>query len=431
MFTHFPVEILAIIFQSVAHDLLAEKRFQDAHNLLLVSTMVQMIVEPILYKSIADDDLRVEPIFRAVMGRPKLTKLIKRFDLVDEYTDRDYVDSEEEEEEKAQENEGGEREDEGNGRIRKQRSNANDGQPSYKPQEDAKSQRLNAAAAILKSKFQTYGEKIRSSEDHWTRRLMNSKQDAIQWALLVQLSSLTSLALQVKRGTLAQMALLLHFPQLENLDFTIAVGSEGMWTGDVSSEHILKSIVFSTKRLKFLRFENINGSCYSPIQHDAEQLKDIIDRHAATLESLDIVCGMDDEKDWRMEQECTDIIGCFGSMKHFTRLSNLSIQLEVLLGKPADDEHRLKDVLPSNLYNLTLLNLPDYHGQEDSDRVWEDEDYIPHFEELAMAAENEDDFAQLQSVRMLLTRKDKFNPCRSGEFEESILAQSRIDFGWF
>ncbi|KAL2832796.1 hypothetical protein BJY01DRAFT_98259 [Aspergillus pseudoustus] len=430
MFEYFPVEILSIIFENVTHDLLAEKRFHDAHRLLLVSTSVQTMVEPILYRSIKDDDPRVEPIFWAVVGRPRLAQLVKRFDLIDEYTDRDYVDLEEEErmEEEDGEDEQGEEEEE-----RKENANSkSDGShPCSRSEGDAKSRQLDAAVAILKSKFQTCGDSIRSWEDHWTQRLMKLRPDAIQWALLVQLSNLTSLTLEVKRGKLAQMAILLHLPRLETLDFTIAVGGEGKWSGDVSSENILESIISSTNRLKSLRFENISGSCYSPEQHDAEELKEIIDRHAETLESLDIVCGMDDEKDWRMEQECTDIVGSFGSMKHFTRLSNLTLQLEVLLGKPADNEHRLKDVLPPNLYGLTLLNLPDYHGQEDSDRIWEDEDFIPHFEELARAAEDSQNFASLQSVRMHLTRKDEFNPHRSGNYEESILAESRIDFGWF
>jgi hypothetical protein len=259
---------------------------------------------------------------------------------------------------------------------------------------------------------------------------MKPRPDAIQWALLVQLSNLTSLRLEINRGKLAQMAILLRLPRLENLDFIIAVGGEGYWSGDVSSEETLESIISSTNQLKSLRFENIDGSCYSPKQHDAEELREILDRHAETLEDLDIVCGMDDEGDWRMPQECVDIVGCFGSMKHFTQLTSLSVQLEVLLGRPAENQHRLKDVLPPNLCELTLLNLADYHGHE-HDRVWEDEHCIPHFEELARAAEDDQSFTSLQSVRMHLTRKDEFNPARSGEYEESVLAQSRIDFSWF
>ncbi|KAJ0426439.1 hypothetical protein BJY00DRAFT_272160 [Aspergillus carlsbadensis] len=432
MAVQFPVEILSIIFKQVALDLISKKQFQDAHRLQLVSATVQAIVEPILYRSVHTENYRrVEHVFWSIVRQPTLARLVRSFGLTDECTERDYIDSEEEEEEEeAEEAEEGQKREEGKEGQGLPESNADEPQPPSKSDDDPKSRQMNVAVEIFKNRFQAHGERIRSLESYWMRKLMKSRPDAIQWALLVQLSNLTSLTLEINRGKLAQMAILLHLPRLASLDFSIAVGGEGYWSGDVSSEGILESITSSTNQLKSLRFENIDGSCYSPKKHDAEQLKEILDRHAETLEDLGIVCGMDDEGDWRMPQECVDVIGCFGSMKHFTQLTNFSVQLELLLGRPADNQHRLKDVLPPNLCELTLLNLADYYGDE-HDRIWEDEHYIPHFEELARAAEDDQSFTSLQSVRMHLTRKDEFNPYRAGKYEESVLAQSRVDFSWF
>ncbi|CEL05361.1 hypothetical protein ASPCAL06479 [Aspergillus calidoustus] len=426
MIVHFPVEILSIIFKQVAHGLTSKKQFQDAHRLRLVSTTVQAIVEPILYRSVdTEDDGRVEQVFWSMMRQPRLARLVKRVDLTDECTERNHIDSEDEEEE----DEGCGKGEEGKERQGRPESNSDESQRLSQSDDDSKSRHLSAAVEIFKSKFQAHGERIRSLESHWVRKLLKSRLDAIQWALLVQLSNLTSLRLKINRGKLAQMAILLHLPRLENFDFTVAVGGEGVWSGEVSSEGILESIISSTNRLKSLRFENIDGSCYSPKQHDAEELKEILDRHAETLENLDIVCGMDDEGDWRMPQECVDINGCFGSMKHFTQLANLSIQLELLLGRPAGNQHRLKDVLPPNLCQLTLLTLADYYGDE-HDMVWKNEHYVPHLEELARAAEDDQSFTSLDEVRMHLTRKDRFNPYRAGKYEEGVLGQSRINFRW-
>ncbi|KAL3479844.1 hypothetical protein BJX99DRAFT_221315 [Aspergillus californicus] len=247
------------------------------------------------------------------------------------------------------------------------------------------------------------------------------------WALLLQLPNLKSLTLSIRAGQFGQMATLLNLPRLETFNFIIEVGPEDSWRCDTQPEEVLECIISGTTQLKSLTFNAISGSTYCPVIHDAHNLKRILNDYAAsTVEHLSIVLGMDDEKDWRMEQECTEIEGSFGSMKNFTKLTDLSIQLEVLLGNPIDGL-RLIDVLPQQLQSFTGLNLPDYHGKEDFDRIWEEGHYLPLFQDLA---EHGGEYNLLQSVTMYLSRKDEFNEAKSGRYEHGILGRSRIEFGW-
>ncbi|KAL2835157.1 hypothetical protein BDW59DRAFT_4462 [Aspergillus cavernicola] len=420
MTTHFPLEILSLIFSSVVHDLVNEDNVRGAYRLQLVSRAVRTVVEPLLYRTIEQpSDSRVRLLLRAVMSRPALAGWIREISLEEGESIEGDIESEEDEVEEERD----ENEDAG--------SKPEPRPQSKPPGKNSKSETVDAAVEVLKSKFSAHGERIRSCENDWISQLTKPSIAAMKWAFLLQLSNLTSLTLSTRTGEFGQKATLLRLPRLEELSFTIEVGSEGLWRGDIEPEEVLESIISSTDRLKSLTFEAINGSTYCPVIHDAPELKRILDEHAAqTLEYLSIVLGMNDEKDWRMEQECTEIEGSFGSVKDFVKLKELSIQLEVLLGDPSDGL-QLKDALPLQLRDFTGLALPDYHGEEDSDRIWEEGDYIPQFEELARAAEDGRRFTSLQSVNMYLSRKDSFNSARGGHYEGGILGQSRINFGWF
>ncbi|KAL4887088.1 hypothetical protein BJY04DRAFT_177245 [Aspergillus karnatakaensis] len=228
------------------------------------------------------------------------------------------------------------------------------------------------------------------------------------------------------------MGVFLHLPLLEDLDLKITVltnETNYFQYAAISTEELLESIISSTKRLMSLTYEDGSGSSSFPVRHDAPRLKDILDNHAHTLRNLSIVLTNNDTKDWRMEQEFSDIEGYFGTMTNFTELRSLSIQLEVLLGRPEADSH-LKDVLPRKLYSFTGLALPDYHGVEDCDRLWEEKDCQRQFEELAEVAEDGNTFGSLKSVYMEVGRKDFFNSLRGGIYEDGILGRSRIIFGW-
>jgi hypothetical protein len=229
------------------------------------------------------------------------------------------------------------------------------------------------------------------------------------------------------------MGMFLRLSFLEELDFTVAAladYTEYATNDAIPPEEILESIISSTKRLKSLTYEDGSGSCSFPVRHDASRLKDILDEHAAdTLVYLSIVLCNNDEKYWRMEQEFSDIDGYFGSMTNYTKLTELTIQFEVLLGRPENDL-RLKDVPPPQLESFTGFSLPDYHGQEDTDRIWAEKDYLQQFQELAEVAEDGKTFASLDSANVYVSREDSFSSYRTGLYEDGILGWSRIVFGW-
>ncbi|KAL4780748.1 hypothetical protein BJX76DRAFT_360587 [Aspergillus varians] len=426
MAVYLPVEILSLIFTSLIDDLLGainplrKNGVRDAYGLLLVSRSVRAIVEPILYRTISEPtDRRLRVLFRSMNLRPELAAMVREIDLAEDgltWSEDEGEDEDDEDED----------------------SSSDEYRPSPDIQNPSRSEIADAAGKLLKNKFETNGERIQSLEQDCLEKIKKFNPHAMRWALLSQLSNLTSLMLTARSGSFAIMAMLLRLPRLEQLSFTNWVGTRKHWEEDFPPEDILESIISSTKRLKYLKWEVRSGSCSFPLKHDTPKLKQIIERHAAgTLEHLEIVCGLSDERDWYIGQECIgiDIDGGFGSMLNFTNLASLYIQLEVLLGKP-EDEIRLKDVLPPQLQHFTGFSLPGCHWQREPGRIWEEEDYLPQFEELAAAAKHDQRLASLQSVQIHRTRNEVSGYCspgpgRSGDYEDGILGHSRIRFGWF
>ncbi|KAL4818892.1 hypothetical protein BDW67DRAFT_194405 [Aspergillus spinulosporus] len=435
MVIHLPLEIYTCILEH----LLADERDgrQQALKLRLVSKTTRAIIDPLLERKLGSpSDRAVEILCHKMIARPDLAARAEQICLEeDEEADCSEEETEEEEEDEDEDEDGV------------------DSDPHPKAEIRRKAERdrevIIAAAETIKRAFESdptsrYSEALKKNDLNWlTRSTLKTRK----WILLFQLSNLKSLALTARTDKFTNMALFLRLPCLEELDFAVLVpsldSSAHVEVGYVPPEEILETIISSTNRLRSLKFEDMSGTAYRPVQHDAPKLKRILEQHAAaTLTYLSVCLTNDDEKDWRMEQEFSLIEGYFGSMKSFTKLQGLVMQLEVLLGKPSDGL-RLKDVLPTQLRFFTGLNLPDYHGMEDSDRYWDEKDYLPQFQDLAEAAMDGQHLPWLKSVKMHLNRKDYFNQgIDKGEYAPhalwtpdtginlGLLADSRIYFGW-
>ncbi|KAL5343718.1 hypothetical protein BJX70DRAFT_393772 [Aspergillus crustosus] len=420
MVVHLPLEIISMIFNFLADELLGGIhlfRKQDvgsAFELLLVSRAVRAILKPILYRKIKDPgNNRVRVLCRTM-----------NWDLLWDDGDTDEEEDDDDESEEEEEEEDGDSEYEGD-------DEAFEPQPKTKNKNNPEAKVAKATANSLRAKLED-GDDYLSIKQDCLRRLEYSNEYTRKWTLLLQLPNLKSLSLTAHSAIFANMGMFLHLPLLEELELavTFLAGETEYATSDaVPPEEILKSIISSTRRLRSQTYEDGSRSSSFPVKHDASRLKEILDEHAGTLEYLSIVLCNNDEKDWRMEQEFSDIDGYLGPMTNYTKLWGLSIQLEVLLGRPEDDL-RLKDILPPQLQRFTGLSLPDYHGQEDADRVWAEEVYLQQFRELAEVAEDRKTFTSLESVGMYISRKDTFSSYKIGLYEDGILGQSRIVFGW-
>ncbi|KAL4981708.1 hypothetical protein BDW68DRAFT_196157 [Aspergillus falconensis] len=427
MVVHLPVGIYACILRYLLGDLydpenddeLVEKGRQEAFKLRLVSKTVRGILDSWLYRKLwCPPDRAVEILCHTMIAQPGLGAWAEQI-----YVEEDQGGEHSEEEEEDDEDEA-------------------EDDPDLEIRQLARKRRevIIAAAETIKRTFQSdpssrYSQALEKNDLNWLTR---STVKTRKWILLFQLSKLKSLTLKTHTDKFTNMALFLRLPCLEELDFAVlAPGHDGpAHAADnyAPPEDILGTIISSTSQLKSLKFEDMSGTAYQPVQHDAPRLKRILEQHAAaTLTYLSICLTNNDEKDWRMEQEFSHIKGYFGSMEKFTRLQGLVMQLEVLLGRPSDGL-RLRDVLPAQLQYFTGLNLPDYHGTEDTDRLWKEEDYLQQFQNLAGAAMDGRHFASLKSVKMHLDRKDHFNDTfdwpRKGQYDDGILADSRIYFGW-
>ncbi|KAL6234643.1 hypothetical protein BDW75DRAFT_211917 [Aspergillus navahoensis] len=421
MVVHLPVEIYACIFRYLLDDLydpedddeIVEKGRQEAFKLRLVSKAVRGILDPLLYRKLrCPSDRAVKILCHTMIAQPGLGARAEQID----------VDEKEEEEED---------------------DDADEDDSDLEIRRLARKERevIIAAAETIKHTFQSdptsrYSRALEKNDLNWLTR---STDKTRKWILLFQLSNLKSLTLKTHTDKFTNMALFLRLPCLEELEFAVlASGPDGpacAVDNYAPPEEILATIISSTSQLKSLKFEDMSGTVYQPVQHDAPKLKRILEQHAAaTLTYLSICLTNNDEKDWRMEQEFSYIKGYFGSMEKFTRLQGLVMQLEVLLGRPSDGL-RLRDVLPAQLQYFTGLNLPDYHGAEDTDRLWEEENYLWQFQDLAEATMDRRQFASLESVKMHLNRKDYFGITfdwpHKGQYNDGIIpAGSRIYFGW-
>jgi hypothetical protein len=423
MTIHLPLEINTQIFNILLDDLYDPEHPQEAFKLRLISKSIQGILDPVLYRKIktpSDNGVRI--LCRTVIPRPQLAARVEEIHLEEgEWSESD----DEEEDEKVEENTDTE-------------SDSGSDSSEYSDSKVQRARRreelklLAGAADHLKDRFTSdpsLSLALKKNDLSWLTR---STHKTRKWLLLFQLSNLKSLTLETHTDTFTNMALFLRLPRLEELDFAVLAPALSRHNY-APPEEILESIIRHTDRLKFLRFEDMSGTVCSPVQHDAPKLKRILEQHVAdTLTYLSICLCNNDEKDWREEQEFSYITGHFGSMKKFTRLKGLVMQLEVLLGKTNDNDGlRLKDVLPSQLEYFTGLNLPGY----DSDRIWHEEHYISQFEDLAEAVMRDGQvFPSLESVKMHLHRKDYFHSHKEctmkKQYNDGVLGDSRIYFGF-
>jgi hypothetical protein len=425
MTIHLPLEIQTQIFKVLLDDLYGPKSPQEAFKLRLISRSIQGILDQFLYRKIKSPSYNgVNILCRTIIPRPRLAARVEEICLEeDEETESD---EEEEEDTDADSDSGSDSSEYSDSKVQRARRRE-------------ESKLLAGAADHLRDKFTSDPTLALALEKNDLSWLARSTQKTRKWLLLFQLSNLKSLTLETHTDTFTNMALFLRLPHLEELDFAVlAPGPDSPACHNYAPpEEILESIIRHTDQLKSLRFEDMSGTVCFPVQHDAPKLKRILEQHAAdTLTYLSICLCNNDEKDWRQEQEFSYITGHFGSMEKFTRLKGLVMQLEVLLGKPNENGGlRLKNVLPSQLEYFTGLNLPDYHGADDSDRIWDEEQYIPQFEDLAEAAMRDSRaFPSLGSVKMHLHRKDYFSSygecLMKGQYNDGVLGDSQIYFGF-
>lgn len=435
---HLPLEILGLIFESLVHDV--QRRFrtaktdvQNVYGLLLVSATVRALVEPMLYRKILrPSNRRLRVLCCTMIKRPEVAAMVKEAHLEEGEPDwRDDFGAGEDEEDLLDEELNSL-----DSSDSSQSSNEDENEVSLDEDQDLlvdlDFESLDAAAELVKSRFQTNGERIRARlEPDCLDRIEISNAHAMKWALLLQLTNLTTLTLKARSSEFASMAMLLHLPNLEELNFSIDIPRGSYWDEEfVPADEILESIISSTNRLKSLQWDDISGSSAFPVRHDAPKLKQILERHAApTLEYLSVQCGMEDELGIRSEHHCVEIQECLGSMQNFTELKVLSVQWEVLLGRPGEGP-RLKDVLPPQLEKLYCDTKTDYYGCGITDRVWNDDECLAEFEDLALAEPDDPRLASLNSVGLCMATRCNFTGSGAPNFDIGILGKSRIKFGW-
>jgi hypothetical protein len=259
------------------------------------------------------------------------------------------------------------------------------------------------------------------------------------------------------------MSLFLRLPRLEHIDFSVLAPGPDFRTQEnyASPAEMLEGIIRSAENLRYLKFEDGTGTVFQPVEHDVTRVKDVLERAgcAEKLEYLSLVFSNNHERDWREEQEFSYLEGSFGSMRHFTKLRGLAMQLDALIGKPDEDPDLLRDVLPEQLEHFTGISMQDYSQPDEAETLWEEDHLIPQFQDLALAAtesglddesadadadlnmdgkEKRTRFPNLTSVKMHRHRKDRFYTSSEaqmwGGYAEDdptgVLGDSRIYFGW-
>ncbi|KAL4749740.1 hypothetical protein BDW72DRAFT_213890 [Aspergillus terricola var. indicus] len=439
MVVHLPVEIYTCIFKYLLADEWDGR--QQAFKLRLVSKTIRTIIDPLLDRILGSpSDRAVEILCHKMIAQPGLGARVEQICLEEDEGAENSEEEIEEDEEDDDEDEDDDDEDE----DENEDGLDSDADPEAEIRRMAERDRemIIAAAETIKRTFESdptskYSRALAKNDLNWlTRSTLKTRK----WILLFQLSNLRSLALTARTDKFTNMALFLRLSCLEELDFAVlAPGQDSPAYAAINyvpPDEILETLLSSTNRLRSLKFEDMSGTAFRSVQHDAPKLKRILEQHAAaTLTYLSICLTNNDEKDWRMEQEFSRIKGYFGSMKNFTRLKGLIMQLEVLLGMPSDGL-LLKDVLPAQLRFFTGLNLPNSYGMNDSDRHWNEDDFMPQFHDLAEAAMDGQHLVYLKSVKMHLSRKNYFGATfdwpKKGRYDDNdeLLANSRIYFGW-
>ncbi|KAL2793576.1 hypothetical protein BJX66DRAFT_305854 [Aspergillus keveii] len=476
---HLPLEILSQILTTAATSLLisgldyeddgkpAWSRDSNAYRarrdgrrhafeLRLVSTLVRDIVDPVLFREIeSPSDGAVKVLAEMMVSRPGVAGRVERFGFgEEEESASDEEDSEEEESEEDPRNDDDEPDsDAENQRERKQ-------PPPPAPPAVKQPKPLAIAAEQLIQKFKTNATTYaRALEENNLTWLTRSNRKTRPWLLLLYLPNLRHLTLTARTDTFANMSLFLRLPRLEHLEFSVLAPGPDFRTQEnyASPTEMLEGIISSTENLRYLKFEDGIGTVFQPVEHDVTRVKDVLERAgcADRLEYLSLVFSNNHERDWREEQEFSYLEGSFGSLRHFTKLRGLAMQLDALLGKPDEDPDLLCDVLPEQLEHFTGISMQDYSQPDEAETLWEEEYLIPQFRDLALAAtgsgldeEGADGdgenggkmlrFPNLTSVKMHRHRKDRFYTSIEAQMwagyadddPSGVLSDSRIYFGW-
>ncbi|KAL3461209.1 hypothetical protein BJX64DRAFT_261504 [Aspergillus heterothallicus] len=365
-------EILADIDHQRSYQLYgsARRSSKEALDLLLVSKFTSEALEHILYRRItepSDDHVRV--LCRKMITRPSLAHQVEEITLGEGL----HEDQEEEQE-------GG--------------------------------TAVTTPAETLERKFQSDTKYSRALGRNDLETLKRPTIFAAKWVLLLQLPNLRTLTLRAHTGKFANMALLLRLPRLEKLDFSIKVpcpeSDYALHSNDVPAVEVLASILSSTTKLTWLKWEDMSGSSSHPVKQKVFRVKHILDQHAAnTLQHLSICFSNSCEVRLGGDKELCHTQGHFGSMHNFTKLETLEIQLEVLLGSAADSRWRLRDVLPLQLRHFNGLALPGYYGLDDL-RAWGPEHYTPQLYDLKAAIAQGENVAKLASAAMQMRSGMRF-----------------------
>jgi hypothetical protein len=491
-----PLELLSQILTTAATSLLSGLDYEDdgkpawsresnaykaqrdgrhhAFELRLVSTLVRDIVDPVLFRVIeSPSDGAVEVLAEMMVSRPGVPGRVEKFGFEEEEesaSDDEEEDSgEEESEEEEEEDDDGDSEADSDAEGQREREREQPPPPTPAAAKQPKPKPLAIAAEQLIQKFNadttTY---TRALEENNLTRLTRLNRKTRPWLLLFQLSNLRHLTLTARTDTFANMSLFLRLPRLEHLDFSVLAPGPDFRTQDFASPtEMLEGIISSAENLRYLKFEDGIGTVFAPVEHDVTRVKDVLERAgcAEKLEYLSLVFSNNHERDWREEQEFSYIEDPFGSMRHFTKLRGLAMQLDALIGKPDEDPDLLRDVLSEQLEHFTGISMQDYSQPDEDETLWDEVCLIPQFRDLALAAteaglddegadadananadanadgEGKDKrtrFPNLTSVKMHRHRKDRFYTSSEaqmwGSYAEDdpsgVLGDSRIYFGW-
>ncbi|KAL3483123.1 hypothetical protein BJX62DRAFT_220762 [Aspergillus germanicus] len=476
---HLPLEILSQILTTAATSLLlsgldyeddgkpAWSRESNAYRarrdgrrhafeLRLVSTLVRDIVDPVLFRVIeSPSDGAVEVLAEMMVRRPGVAGKVERFGFEEE--EESASDDEDSEEEESEEEDDDDSESDFNSNAEAQRERKQPSLPAPRAVKQPKPLAIAAEQQIQKFNTDTTTY-ARALEENNLTRLTRSNRKTRPWLLLFHLPNLRHLTLTARTDTFANMSLFLRLPRLEHLDFSVLAPGPDFRTQDFASPtEMLEGIISSADHLRYLKFEDGIGTVFSPVEHDVTGVKDVLERAgcAERLEYLSIVFSNNHERDWREKQEFSYLEGNFGSMRHFTKLRGLTMQLDALIGKPDEDPDLLRDVLPEQLEHFTGINMQDYSQPDEAETLWDEDYLIPQFRDLALAATesvsdgsdaavDEDNdgkrprFPNLMSVKMHRHRKDRFYTSSEtqmwGGYAEDdptgVLGDSRIYFGW-
>jgi hypothetical protein len=466
---HLPIEIQTQIFKDVLNSLLGNgldyeddgkpkwDRSSNAYRarylgrrkvfeMRLVSKIARDVIDPMVFREIKEpSDRAVEVLCEMMVQRPELAKKVEVFEFEES---EESASEEEESEEEEDEDDDSDYDSDPDSEVQRERALP----PAKKPKP------LVVAAEDLSRKFHadatgTYARALEETNLTWLATLNRKSRP---WILLFQLANLSSLTLTVRTDTFANFALFLRLPRLERLEFSVlATGPNvGSQENYAPPEEMLEAIISSTDRLRHLEFEDGSGDVFSPVRHNVTKVKRVLERAgcAERLEYLSVIFSNNHERDWREEQEFSYMTGYFGSLRHFTKLSGLAMQIDALLGKPGENPHlMLRDVLPEQLDHFTGISMQDYSQPDEAETLWDEPHLIPQLRDLALAARESDEsaavgdgggkrlrFPELTSVKMHRHRKDHFYTDREAQMKGSyadddptgILADSRIYFGW-